>query len=518
VYRRQRQSDGTAELPPPLLLVATELNQLIVRRCCLRARAAGVRAGMTLSLARALIPEAATAPYAPRSDLLALHRLAVWLLRCTPLAGIEGDLLKLYRHDRTLMLPEGGEANRWGLTLDLTGTERLHQGEERVIGEIRAKLTRAGITARYAIAPTIGAAWALARYGPGDRTILPTTTPLREALAPFPVQALRLRQPTIAALREVGITTVQEVLKLPARTLTVRFGPELLNRIDQALGRVDEGVTPVRLPRRFALRRRFESPLTTQLALQTALLALLRRLLEELERAGRKAGSFLLITTARGYDGEPRRTVREISLHAATRDSGQIVSIIAPALERLETADGVHEIGVAAHGIETAHHDQGDFAAGSDAHHTRAALDELMNTLVARLGRTKVQRAIFHQSYLPEHSYSFSAIDSADPDNAPPIHLRGVERPPCLLARPERVDGLAMLPDRPPSRLRWHNQDLRIIAGSGPERITAEWWHTPLTGDFRERDYFKVQAHTGQWLWVFRNRTTMEWFVHGVWV
>ena len=77
--------------------------------------------------------------------------------------------------------------------------------------------------------------------------------------------------------------------------------------------------------------------------------------------------------------------------------------------------------------------------------------------------------------------------------------------------------------------MRWQGQDLRIVTGIGPERIGKEWWREPRaqaraapTEDNESgprstffRDYFRVQDHTGRWLWVFRAES--RWFVHGFW-
>jgi protein ImuB len=75
-----------------------------------------------------------------------------------------------------------------------------------------------------------------------------------------------------------------------------------------------------------------------------------------------------------------------------------------------------------------------------------------------------------------------------------------------------------MLPDKPPSWIRWRNTTLSIISGIGPERIAPEWWQGDLQRDtFSERDYFTIQDTFGRWLWVFREQRSQQWFMHGVW-
>ena len=48
--------------------------------------------------------------------------------------------------------------------------------------------------------------------------------------------------------------------------------------------------------------------------------------------------------------------------------------------------------------------------------------------------------------------------------------------------------------------------------GPEPERIESGWWDG---GDVR-RDYYAACASRGEKLWVYRDRVTQEWFLHGL--
>ena len=47
---------------------------------------------------------------------------------------------------------------------------------------------------------------------------------------------------------------------------------------------------------------------------------------------------------------------------------------------------------------------------------------------------------------------------------------------------------------------------------SGPERIESGWWDEHDVA----RDYYLAKNEQGQKLWVFRDRRTRCWFVHGL--
>jgi protein ImuB len=45
----------------------------------------------------------------------------------------------------------------------------------------------------------------------------------------------------------------------------------------------------------------------------------------------------------------------------------------------------------------------------------------------------------------------------------------------------------------------------------GPERIAAGWWRRQDV----TRDYYRIETDDGMHCWVFRQRDTGAWFLHG---
>jgi protein ImuB len=54
--------------------------------------------------------------------------------------------------------------------------------------------------------------------------------------------------------------------------------------------------------------------------------------------------------------------------------------------------------------------------------------------------------------------------------------------------------------------------DGRLKLKSGPERIESGWWD----GGDVARDYYVAEDRNGAQLWVYCDRASGEWFVHGV--
>ena len=49
-------------------------------------------------------------------------------------------------------------------------------------------------------------------------------------------------------------------------------------------------------------------------------------------------------------------------------------------------------------------------------------------------------------------------------------------RPSRLLAPPEPIDTVALLPDHPPVSFTWRGVRRRVKRADGPERVFGEWW------------------------------------------
>jgi protein ImuB len=69
-----------------------------------------------------------------------------------------------------------------------------------------------------------------------------------ERIKPLPIAALRLAADMVNDLRGLGFARISDLLATPRAPLTLRFGPELGRRIDQATGQTGEPIEPIRPP------------------------------------------------------------------------------------------------------------------------------------------------------------------------------------------------------------------------------------------------------------------------------
>lgn len=145
--------------------------------------------------ARAKVGEALQVrPADPAADRAALRRLALWATRYTPTVSVWGE-----------------ENGADGFFLDITGAAHLVGGEEALLADLQGRLKRFGFPARLAIADTPGMAWALSHCHRSSVVSLLSGREA-EALAAFPIEALRLTPDTRATLRRLGFKRVGALL------------------------------------------------------------------------------------------------------------------------------------------------------------------------------------------------------------------------------------------------------------------------------------------------------------------
>ncbi len=403
-----------------------------------------------------------------------------------------------------------------GLLLDVEGCAHLRGGEAGLLADMARRLEGMGLTARLALADTVGCAWALARFAPQAQTVVPTGA-ARLALADLPVAALRLDGETVATLRLLGLRDIGQLMPLPRAALARRFRAKaqaeaVVLRLDQALGERAEPVVPLTPPPCLQVARSFGAPLIDRALVAAWMPRLLGELAELLAKQG--LGVRKLRLTAYRADGS--RQDLQAGMGEPTRDVAHMLRLLEPRLETLEPGFGIESLGLAAEEAGPFCPAQGSFAGD------RGALDlaQLGDRLASRLGPQAVYRLGALESHVPERAEQMRPRGSAGQDAA--LNLDRM-RPLLLLDRPEPVSVIAEVPEGPPARFVWRRLEHRVTRAIGPERIAPEWWRDGE--DARTRDYYVVEDRQGRRFWLFRHglyggapgeaAREPDWFIHG---
>jgi protein ImuB len=471
------------------------------------AQALGLRPMMPLADVRAMYPSILVDQADDMADANLLEAICDWLSRYTPLAG--------------LTQPSG-------VMLDITGCAHLFGGEEAMRRDLVRRLHDQGFAARTAIAPTPAAAWGLARFG--DRRVI-APADLRDVMCDLPLAALQLDMDKTDALARVGLKKIGDIEGRPRAPLAARFGASLLRRLDAALGRVDEPITPRMPVPAYIGERNMMEPLTHEAMILEVIEHLAIDLTRRMEERGE--GARALQVTLFRVDGAVRRL--SVATSKPQRDPRVLCRLFrerfSTLTDELDPGYGFDVIRLAVTTAEKADAAQVDLvsnASGGDD------LTLLIDRLGVRFGPRRVKRLGFAESHVPEYAVTELKAECPPPPqsgggacaaggggSAAPQDTLSPARPLRLFERPEPIDAIAEIPDGPPARFRWRRVAHEVAHAEGPERIAMEWWRDD-TGRCLTRDYFRVEDREGRRFWLYREglfateTDRPQWYVHGI--
>jgi len=511
---RWRLSRLALETAPdaPLVLVGETAHGPRIVAASASARQAGGRVGALLADARALAPGLIVHPADPAGDRAFLESLALWAQRWGPWSALDP--------------PDG-------LIVDVTGVAHLFGGEAALMADAQGCFAARGLSVRLAIAPSAGAAWALAHYGRDHGTLSPDADPLM-ALADLPVAALRLDDAVVLLLERLGLKRIGDLATIGRAALARRFrdrrapAANPLVRLDQMAGRVPEPILPVFAAPVPLVQRRLIEPVRHRALLDRVVEDLAMALARRLEAMGQ--GARRLDLTMWKVDGEVLH--RRIELAAATRDPAHVMRLFAHRLDDCDAGFGIELVRLSAPWAEPLALTQTDLDAAAEAHGT--SLAACLDRLTVRLGADAVRMPIPRASHMPERAQHWVAPDPALAlalapalAPAPALALRVQEelalhaRPLKLLDRAEPIAVIYEAPDGLPRLFRWRGQVHEIARAEGPERIAPEWWREK--GAARLRDYYRIEDSAGRRYWIYRRGLAgdgrggaPEWFLQGI--
>jgi protein ImuB len=396
------------------------------------------------------------------------------------------------------------------LLLEIKGSLKLFGSLEVLHAGIDAVWRRLALRAQSATAPTTLAALWLARTGKEVRIENPGL--LAGALAQLPIACTSWDPEWLQTLRAMGVTRVGELLRLPRSGISRRLSPRVILDLDIALAKQ---AAPRRafVPReRFRERCDFETEIETVVYLQKALEPLLGRCAQFLRE--RQAGVQALELELR-HRVIPATRVR-FGLASITSECRRLTDVMDEKLNRLELAAPVRGMELLSGFLRPLSASSLDAFAGLRGG-GRDTAPQLVERLRARLGETAVYGVCSIPEHRPEaawrrvHELSLTAAERLrdmhghDGSGKREDQVRidhDTPRPVWLLAEPVMFSAADL-------------QQLHqggLLLEEGPERIESGWWD----GKGVARDYYIArQLHGARW-WVFQERHSKSWYLHGV--
>jgi protein ImuB len=270
------------------------------------------------------------------------------------------------------------------------------------------------------------------------------------------------------------------LMRLPRAGIARRFGPDLVLDLDIALLRQPAPRRAFVARERFQERCDFETEVETVAYVGKALEPLLERCALFLRE--RQAGVQALQLRLK-HRTEPVTRLR-LGLANVTGDLERLTDVCMQKLSRLELAAPILSLEILSGRLEPLSADSLDVFACLGGADGRDTAPQLVERLRARLG----DQAVYGLCPVPEHR--------------PEAAWQRVPRPVWLLNEPARLQ------DSDVERL--HRRP--SLLEEGPERIESGWWD----GKDVARDYYIVRQTGGARLWIFQERRSQCWYVHGV--
>lgn len=476
----------------PVVIVVRRKGALVVHAASRLARADGVQRGMPLAQAKAIVQgEPHELEHDPAADRRALHALARWCQRISPLVHIVHD------------------DDHAALVIDLTGLERVHRGEDRLLARLRAHMDRLRVECTLWTASTQAAAGAAGWAAPSGHDGIIKHGEERWRTRACPVDALRIDRELVAMLHEVNVRTIDDLRQVQRAQVAARFGQRLLDRLDAIQGLVLEPFRAVRSVPDVQGHVVFDGPCPQVEALCRAVQSCFEQACMHLRDRGRGARTF----TVRVQCCDLPRHAWTIRCTRPIQSWDAVRPLVLPSLQDLPLGHGVEHVHVVARSLRRMAPVQGGLQGHAAARdHGALWLDSLRERFgpdAVRVPRARAVRchAWRHDSVsietctmnqdgmeVSDHADGVGGVevvggvDGVDPRRAR-VHPLASE-PSCLWPRAERI--VPQAPDRldapwpvPPSRFHWRGTAWHVMDCQGPQRLVGAWWqeHDPGTCD-----------------------------------
>ena len=533
------------------------------------ARRLGIRCDMPMAEANALLQHASkrseekTPFFLREHDLVAdrdaIEQLAWALEKFSPVVGLEQDFSRIDNRKKGKVNPMFGPSS---LLMDVSGLGHLFGGLESLAKQLQTFCGQLGYLTSVAIADTTGLAWGAAHFhaddSGGHRLIVRVDD--EEVMRALPVLALRLSAESTEILLKLGIETIGQLLQIERVQLRSRLGCDLLKRLDQMSGKIDEPIVACQRDAEFRAEEILDYPTCHQETIEVVVSRLVDRLCKEMKTQQLGGLQWVVRLVEQKIGASVRRPVElRLNLFQPTAEESHVMPLVAMQLEQallpakitgragpssqrrakrrakhyrraaIEVQRIAVEVVTCVRRVARQRH-LFDETPGLN----KEALAALINRLSSRLGVANVVSPTLRKGAQPEWSYRLKPLVDpaavkkhlqkvvAQRRQPPPSFSHVLGRPLKLIQPPVPVEVTrqsatvkkeeAFLQPVSISVSSQVNRTVQAISQSwGPERIETGWWR----GMMVRRDYWRVVTDKGQQFWVFCDLKTQQWFLHG---
>ena len=405
-----------------------------------------------------------------------LESLATWAQSLTPVVVLQPDE---------------------GLLLEVHGSLRYFAGLKAIRRQLQEELDRRGWTGRLAAAPTpLSASW-LVRCKSSDVT---EASALAGAIGRLPLAATGWPEKVQRMLGQMGLRSIADCLRLPRVGFARRVGLAWLDELDRALGKLPDFRPAWRAPQRLSRLVEFSSETTDQAWFAEALRGMTGSLEQELRQHQVQVSSIRLVFR----HIRSSNTLTQISYVEPVHEQARLLSPLLAHIERLQLAEPAIALAVETSVLVPLRTDPPGLllpAPGDPLQPVAGACSDLalVENLRGRFGTRSVFGIDAVAEHRPEYAWRRRLNELAAKKTGEPDCVRD-DRPLWLLPAPKKWVAQKKC------------QTQKVSDTFFSERVESGWWD----GQDIRRDYHVVTGKSGEKLWLFRDRLTGEWYLHGI--
>lgn len=397
--------------------------------------------------------------------------------------------------------------------IDPAGMGRIFGDPARWAAAIERALVDAGWRATVVVGFRRFLGEAITRVSRGVRIF---ESPAAEIAAASEVPLARLSLPSrrMDALAAIDVTTLGDLLRLPAAELRGRFGREIAELHARASGHAEPPLRPRPVRERTEATIAIDPPDDQSERLLFAIKAALPALLGRLEAAGERARALDLTLEIEREDPIAIR----VEPADPSDDARLLLDLIRLRLAALgqQLAAPVAAITILVEGTRPARSQIG-LLEGAPRRDPRAA-ERALAQIRAAFGEDSVTRARLRPAHLPEAGFTWEPTVELRAPRLRPVAANLSEESSSMFVRRLLPKPLAM-----GTRATGEPEGRPTTAGveafargaidrlHGPFRVSGGWWNRLI-----ERDYYYAETSAGDLLWLFYDRPRQRWFLHGV--
>ncbi len=470
--------NSSADQPTTTAPAAVVDNQRLL--VCNRAAIdAGIVPGITPATAHALCGEVTIIERAPQREAETLQRIAYSCYGFTPMINTH--------------------APDW-LLLEIGNSLKLFGGLKALLVKVKQHFADQSFSYRFGLGTTPKAAQLLTQLASTDKPRLigafePFTGQLQqpalfaELLNGLPLTQLPCETRIQRQFRASGFTTLGDLLPLPHAALGRRFSKAFLTYLKQVTGELPDPQPSLSLPPEFDETLLLNDTISSAERLIFPMKRMLIALCGYLQ--GRQLHCQQITWHLRPIDA--RHEQIELVLSRPQNRFDHFLTLTRLRLENQRFAAPIDTLRLQVTRLHLALPQEEDlFGNRPDSPlGSQQATSDLIDRLTTRLGNAAVNTLALADSHIPEQAWQPTigrSITAASTLPAPP-------RPLWLLPEPIATD--------------IHPSTIQLL--TGPERIEGNWWQQPIC-----RDYYLARHRDGMRYWVYQNRLTQAWFIHGI--